>query len=181
MRFRPVGQWGGPNDENLDVCGVKEATQQLIQLTLKAQDMGLATENLPNELLPSGASVCYAARPYNLIVGADGKLMKCTVVLDTMDENVVGHLHEDGSITLSEDRFAKWVKPYYHEDPMCNKCFFVPVCQGVMCPLPRLQTGDRPCPPSKLEIQKTLKEVRAARMSKQAGRTVRLTDAVAAN
>ena len=175
MRFRPVGQWGGPNDEDLEVCGVKEATRQLIQLTVKAEGMGLPTEKLSDELLPGIPNVCYAARPYNLIVGADGKLMKCTVVLDTMEDNVVGRLHEDGSIAVNEDRFAKWVKPYYREDPMCSKCFYVPVCQGVICPLPRLTTGERPCPPPKLEIQKTLKEVRAAQTRRAAARVVPLT------
>ena len=103
-----------------------------------------------------------AARPYNLIVGADGKLMKCTVVLDTMKDNVVGQIHPDGSLTVDEDRFAKWVKPYHRDDAMCNKCFFVPSCEGVSCPLPRLQSGERQCPTSKLEIQQTLRDVRRA-------------------
>ena len=176
MRFRPVGQWGGPNDQNLEVCGVKEAGRQLIQLTTKAQSMGLATDDLGDALLPAPGSVCYAARPYNLIVGADGKLMKCTVVLDTMPDNVVGRLHEDGTVTLDQDRFVKWVKPYHREDAMCNKCFYVPVCQGAECPLPRLTTGDRPCPPQKLEIQKTLKDFRRARIDRAAARTVRLSE-----
>jgi uncharacterized protein len=172
-----VGKWGGPNDDNLEVCGVQEASRQLIQLTLKAENMGIGTDDLADSLLPAPGQVCYAARPYSLIVGADGKLMKCTVVLDTMADNVVGRIHKDGSITLNEDRFAKWVKPYYLEDQMCNKCFFVPVCQGVSCPLPRLQTGDRPCPQPKLEIRQTLKDVRAARMRKAAARVVRLPEA----
>ena len=176
MRFRPVGQWGGPNDQSLEVCGVKEASRELIQLTVKAQSIGLATDDLGDALLPAAGSVCYAARPYNLIVGADGKLMKCTVVLDTMADNVVGRLHEDGTVTVDQDRFAKWVKPYYREDAMCNKCFYVPVCQGAQCPLPRLETGDRPCPPQKLEIQQTLKDFRRARINKAAARTVRLSE-----
>jgi uncharacterized protein len=176
MRFRPVGTWGGPNDDSLDVCGVKEASQQLIQLTMKAEQLGLASDNLADSMLPSPGSVCYAARPYSLVVGADGKLMKCTVVLDTMEDNVVGHIHENGSVTLNEDRFAKWVKPYYREDAMCNKCFYVPVCQGVSCPLPRLETGERPCPPEKLGIQQTLKNARAAQARKAATRVVRLPD-----
>jgi uncharacterized protein len=176
MRFRPVGKWGGPNDAGLDVCGVKEASRQLVQLTTKAQSFGLPTDDLGDALLPAPGSVCYAARPYSLIVGADGKLMKCTVVLDTMADNVVGRLHEDGSVTIDQDRFTKWVKPYYLEDKMCNKCFFVPVCQGTQCPLPRLETGDRPCPPQKLEIQQTLKDFRRARTAQAAARTVRLSE-----
>jgi uncharacterized protein len=162
MRFHAVGQWGGPNDADLDVCGVQDANRHLIQLTAKATAAGLQTEHLVNELLPAPGSVCYAARPYNLIIGSDGKLMKCTMVLDTLKDNVVGQLHPDGNLSVNEDLFAKWVKPYYRDDPMCNKCFFVPTCQGASCPLPRLLTGDRPCPTSKVEIQQTLKDVRRA-------------------
>jgi uncharacterized protein len=176
MRFRPVGAWGGPNDDSLEVCGVKEASDQFIQLTVKAEQMGLAAEDLGDSMLPAPGNVCYAARPYSLIVGADGKLMKCTVVLDTMEDNVVGRIHEDGSLTLNEDRFGMWVKPYYREDAMCNKCFFVPVCQGACCPLPRLKTGERPCPPEKIEIQQTLKDVRAAKVRKNAARLIHLAE-----
>ena len=40
----------------------------------------------------SAREVCYAARPYNFIVGASGKLMKCTIALDTQDANVLGRI-----------------------------------------------------------------------------------------
>jgi uncharacterized protein len=66
MRFRKVGKWGGPNDDALDVYGVKEATQQLVQLTTKAERMGLPTDDLAETLLPAPGTVCYAARPYSL-------------------------------------------------------------------------------------------------------------------
>jgi len=85
--------------------------------------------------------------------------MKCTVVLDTDERNVVGTLSEDGRIDFNEDRFAMWTRPYYKTDTMCNKCFFVPVCQGTICPLPRITLGERTCPSQKLEIQQTMKDL----------------------
>ena len=140
MRFRAVGKWGGPNDEQLDTCDAKETARQMFELANAARACGLQSEDAGDDLA-TAARVCYAARPYNLIVGSDGKLMKCTVLLDTDKRNVVGRLLPDGSITMDEDTFALWVKPYYHSDAMCSKCFFVPVCQGVCCPLPRVQIG----------------------------------------
>lgn len=156
MRFRPVGKWGGPNDEQLDVCGLVEANRLITQLSDQASSHGLHTEGAADSVSPV-ESVCYAARPYNFVVGADGKLMKCTVLLDTEPSNIVGSISSDGKLNLNEDMFARWVKPYYHTDSMCQKCFFVPVCQGMLCPVPRLLKGERPCPPHKLAIKDTLK------------------------
>jgi len=159
LRFRPVGKWGGPNDDQLDVCGVRESGRQAVQLNTSAIAAGIETESIQDGLTPGPGSTCYAARPYSLIVGADGKIMKCTVVLDTDERNVVGTLSEDGRIDFNEDRFAMWTRPYYKTDTMCNKCFFVPVCQGTICPLPRITVGERTCPSQKLEIQQTMKDL----------------------
>ncbi len=155
MRFRPVEKWGGPNDGTLDTCGLREVHSLWTDLTDQARESGLKAEEVGLSLNPDGG-VCYAARPFNYIVGADGKLMKCTVVLDTHPTNVVGEITEDGTFKLNEDNLAKWVQPYYKSDKMCNKCFYVPVCQGVCCPLPRILTGERPCPTQKLQIRETL-------------------------
>jgi uncharacterized protein len=115
MRFRPVEKWGGPNDAQLNTCGMDDLHQQWTSLTDEARAAGLAAENLSQTLDPR-SGVCYAARPFNYIVGADGKLMKCTVVLDTNPANIVGNLGVDGTVHLHEDNFAKWVQPYYKTD-----------------------------------------------------------------
>jgi uncharacterized protein len=159
LRFRPVGKWGGPNDDTLSVCGVREATHELVQLSSTALKLGMRTGSPDSGLTPGPGSVCYAARPYNLIIGADGKIMKCTVVLDTEERNIVGHLSPDGNVAYNEDNFARWTRPYYRTDAMCNQCFFVPVCQGSICPLPRVTSGERDCPSQKTAIQQTLKNV----------------------
>jgi uncharacterized protein len=155
--FFPVERWGGPNDEHLDICGHNEVARVGSQLAEQAKSAGLNTRGPEDALQPN--VVCYAARPYNMIVGADGKLMKCTVVLDTLKENIVGSLKDDGVPRLDYDALAKWVKPYYQDDTSCKKCFFLPSCHGASCPLPRITTGSRPCPSAKHSIQPALKAV----------------------
>jgi uncharacterized protein len=157
MLFRPVGKWGGPNDDQLDICGVREAGDWIKKLTEQARATGMSSEALGKTWLDAHDGVCYAARPYNYIIGADGKVMKCTVVLDTMPQNVVGHISEDGRLNLREELLAKWIQPYYKTDTMCQKCFYVPVCQGASCPLPRIEKGSRPCPEQKVTIGESLK------------------------
>ncbi len=156
MDFHPVGRWGGPNDDNLDVCGTREIGRLQNDLREEARSYDLATMKVSQVLEPEPGNVCYAARPYNFIIGADGKLMKCTQVLDTLDSNIVGRIRSDGELEIKSDVLNAWVQPYYHSDEMCNKCFFVPVCQGALCPLVRIRDHQRPCPPHKTEIAATL-------------------------
>lgn len=156
LRFYPIGKWGGPNDGDLEVCGVDGESQKR-KLDTLAANSGFKAEGRLAYIAPkSGSRVCYAARPYNLIVGADGKLMKCTIVLDTKDYNIVGKMTLDGRAEIDVDKLVAWTAPYFEDDETCKKCFYLPVCQGASCPLPRIESGTRPCPSAKLQIGPTL-------------------------
>lgn len=177
IQFHAVGKWGGPNDDKLDVCGTKDIAGHLATLRSQARDLGLNPGEIAADLTPSGSTVCFAARPYSFVVGADGKLMKCTEVLDTEEANVVGNIAADGRMAIDEDRLAKWVRPYYSSDKMCNKCFFVPICQGVICSLPRVLGQDRPCPSPKNDIRQTLIEAWKEREQSRGARLVHIGNA----
>lgn len=159
MRFYPVSKWGGKNDGNLNTCGIS-ASEHARQLEVKALKKGLQSEGCLERISPgSDFTVCYAARPFNFIVGADGKLMKCTLVLDKHDYNVVGTLRRDGRPDVKLDKLVSWVAPYFEEDAGCRKCFFLPVCQGISCPFQRIENNAAPCPSEKREIGPTLDSV----------------------
>ncbi|HEU4561440.1 MAG TPA: radical SAM protein, partial [Longimicrobium sp.] len=145
MRFRAIGQWGGANDENLAVCGVAEQKTALRDLQKKAVEVGLAQESGIMSVAAPGSQVCYAARPYNFIVGATGKLMKCTIALYEREENIVGQLHPDGTLELNDEQMAHWVAPHFESDHLCKNCYVLPGCQGAACPLTRVQYGHRTC------------------------------------
>jgi uncharacterized protein len=159
MRFYPVSKWGGKNDNNLNTCGMS-ATETTRQLEVKALKTGLQSDGRLERISPgSDLALCYAARPYNFIVGADGKLMKCTLALDKHDYNIVGTLQPDGRPEVKLDKLVKWVAPYFEDDAGCQKCFFLPVCQGISCPLERIENNARPCPSEKFEIGPTLEAI----------------------
>lgn len=146
MRFRAVGKWGGPNDASLAVCGVDDAWSMEREMKKEARRRGLSLEpGIADTSL--GSHVCYAARPYNFLIGASGKVMKCTIDLDKYDRNVVGHLRPDGRMELDQDKLALWTEPAFEQDPKCRKCTILPVCQGVHCPQIRMDTGNSPCSP----------------------------------
>jgi uncharacterized protein len=159
LRFRGIGQWGGPNDEQLSVCGTNEAARLAMDLREEARRKGLNVSDDIRDIKGMGAQVCYAARPYNFIVGASGKLMKCTIDLDKHDRNVVGHLLEDGEMKLDLDKFAQWTEPAFERDDKCKKCVVLPVCQGMFCPLIRIESGESPCTPLRTTYKRDLRGV----------------------
>lgn len=144
VNFNPVGRWGGKNDADLEVCGKDERFQIVVDLNKAAHRHGLRVKDLWFANKP-GAQVCYAARPYNLLIGAHGQVMKCTVVLDKEDFNVVGQITPEGNLVLDDDKMGMWTEPSFQRDGQCQKCAVLPSCQGISCPLPRIQEDQRPC------------------------------------
>jgi uncharacterized protein len=153
LRFRAVGKWGGANDGNLNTCGT-EQRPMLRSLQSKADELGLAREGGIRDHAVPGSEVCYAARPYNFIVGATGKLMKCTIALYDMEENIVGQLHPDGTMELNDENMIRWVAPHFESDTMCRSCYLLPTCQGAQCPLHRIRDDHRTC----CRVKSNLKE-----------------------
>ena len=156
LSFHAVGRWGGANDPNLEVCGANEIQEVTDSLQAEARKRGLNIGLGLRDVNRFGSGVCYAARPFNFIIGASGKIMKCTVALDTEDHNVVGHLTEDGEMELNEDNFALWTEPAFESDKKCQKCVVLPLCQGLHCPLVRIDEHRSPCTPIRLSLKKRL-------------------------
>ncbi len=154
--FYPIKKLGGSNDSQLDICD--ELGPQRNALETLATQMGARVHRTAPTRGVFG-DMCYAARPYHVTIGADGRLMKCTVVLDARKSNVVGRLSEDGHMDLDIDRFVRWTSPYFEDDAACRKCFFLPVCQGAECPNARVTEHQRRCPPDKVNIRRSLEKV----------------------
>lgn len=154
LSFHPVGKWGGGNDANLAVCGADESQKVRRKLRAAARSLGLKVAGDWSPGASLGTQVCYAARPYNFIVGADGDLMKCTIDLDKKDRNIVGQLLADGTMRLNTDKMALWTEPAFERDTGCQSCHLLPACQGIHCPQIRFDYGTRPCP----SIRRTAKQ-----------------------
>ena len=172
IRFRPVWKPGNANDALIETCGVQDTRQIQKELEEEARKRGLAVADSIRGGGPVGSGVCYAARPYHFIIGATGKVMKCTLELDTSDRNVVGHLDEDGELHLDHDKMSLWCEPAFEKDTKCQKCVVLPVCMGSSCPLIRFDQRTSPC----IELRRSAKEeLRAVvRTSENDGRRVPL-------
>lgn len=146
ISFHSVGRWGGDNDANISVCGRDEAQHYRMKLKSAARQLGLSVTSGWMPGAGVGSQVCYAARPYNFIIGAHGDLMKCTIDLDKRDRNIVGRLSRDGVMDLDMDKMALWTEPAFERDTGCQSCHMLPACQGIHCPQIRFDSGNRPCP-----------------------------------
>jgi uncharacterized protein len=144
LALRAVGRWGGPNDARLEVCGANDSARIARDIMAQARRQGLFFDTL-RDAAPMGGQVCYAARPYNFLIGATGKVMKCTIVLDKDDYNVVGQLTPEGDLQLDDDRMGLWTEPAFEQDAQCRKCVVLPNCQGISCPLVRIEEHRQPC------------------------------------
>lgn len=99
--FRPVGKWGGRNDQQLTVFTEnqsKETVERYLQEYLSF------TDNIVDDEPP----VCYAAQANHMVIRADGRLAKCTVALNH-PHNAVGHINADGSLAINQDYYKKWL------------------------------------------------------------------------
>jgi uncharacterized protein len=149
LAMHAIGKWGGANDDNLNTCGV-EAKDALVQIERSARERNVNMRAGVGGMAGVGTQLCYAARPHNFLIGADGKVMKCTVALDKDDRNIIGKIFPDGRMELDQDRLAAWTDPYWENDKVCKSCHVVPMCQGSSCPLVRLDNpAKRPCLPVK--------------------------------
>lgn len=153
--FRPVGRWGGKNNDSIPVCSRIISNKKIWEFTDEAVTKGMAMSSMTAESLMPSASVCYAAKPHSLVVGSNGQLYKCTISLDE-EMNKVGKIHGDGSLNLDYDKIARWVTSGEETDSVCQSCFYRPSCQGNHCPYYRMLTGERPCPYEKRSIKKAL-------------------------
>lgn len=156
MYFFAVERWGSVNDNNDAICGLREGDDAYARLMSAGQARGMNVGTGVGEYNRVGGGACYAARPYNFIVGATGKLMKCTVALDKEDRNVVGQLTAEGEIILDTDKLALWTEPAFEDDKVCRKCHVLPLCKGQFCPLDRMDTGKRECMPVKRRLRTEL-------------------------
>lgn len=156
IRFKAVGRWGGANDPSLPILEGDEETLARFRLLEAARQRGLSTCDKVNQRNIPGGQVCYAARPFHFLIGAQGKVMKCTVDLDTKPSNVVGQIGPDAELTIDWERLAAWTESDFQIDPRCQSCVVLPICQAMSCPSVRIERGQNPCTPIKFSLRQEL-------------------------
>lgn len=73
----------------------------------------------------SQGDVCYASKPNAVVIGPNGRLMKCTVHLYNCN-NDIGYINVDGEFVIYSSKEAYWVNETI--DAKCSSCSVFPIC-----------------------------------------------------
>lgn len=101
---RRISLLGGPNDPALPVfedSAGREAEAALRRLAVDQEISHIRTHDL--------TPICYAARGNSFIVRANGRLNKCTIILEN-PINQVGRIEENGHVRLEAARLHCWMR-----------------------------------------------------------------------
>ncbi|ADO57401.1 radical SAM protein [Paenibacillus polymyxa] len=101
--LKPIAQFGGKNEEHPKIIE-KSKHNKVIQPLEEIIHGKTAPRKNSNEL-----EICYAARPNSLVIRSDGSLGKCTVALND-EKNNIGYITNDGTLKISQERLAPWLK-----------------------------------------------------------------------
>jgi len=129
ISLTPVGSYGQDEGQMpTDICCNDEDITNAIRY---CKDIGVSiAENTAN--LNVGGQVCYACKNNSWVIGADGKIYKCTVILYN-NENVVGQVGDDGEFIIYEDKLGKWVQSGIQHGLDCTSCSIRPICLEGVC------------------------------------------------
>jgi uncharacterized protein len=110
MFLKPLSRYGGPNDADLSLLSGDEDWMRFADL--QACVAGARAPEIPRSSGPPAVGhgeICYAARGNHFVVRSDGRLCKCTIILDD-PRNQVGRLREDGTVEVSAAAMEPWLR-----------------------------------------------------------------------
>ena len=83
-----------------------------------------------------GGMICYAGTNSSIIIGADGTLYKCTILLYE-NENIVGKLDSKSKdFIYYHQKYLYWISPGLNDNEQleCSNCILYPICLSISCP-----------------------------------------------
>jgi uncharacterized protein len=155
LMFFAVQQWGGDNDNNVEVCDYDVADSAIRHFDTHSLEAGFSDAVVKEVLRPHGL-VCYASRESMIIVGADGTIYKCSVHFSD-PRNQVGHLTSNGELLLDSERWRLWVDPDGIDKSDCSNCHIFPVCQSKRCPYAAINENKPICAMSREKFENAVR------------------------
>ena len=104
------------------------------------------------------AAICYAGVKNDYVIAPDGKVMKCTVKLDS-ERNIIGKLCPDGNMDIDKHREAVWLMR--NNNTACDMCTMSAKCKNSSCPVQSLAMEEFQCDFNSNDIEYQLKLILA--------------------
>jgi uncharacterized protein len=112
--LKEIEALGGPNDRSL----IRVTTpSHRKSVTLAKQILGLEAATTQE----SADSYCYAGSANSYVIRSNGRIAKCTVAFSD-DRNDVGHLNQDGTLSLDQAKTRAWTEAALSGEPGAMEC-----------------------------------------------------------
>ncbi|WP_353175088.1 radical SAM protein [Delftia acidovorans] len=115
--LKPIENLGGPNSSQIKAID-KDNRKNRIQEIEEILYNNVVSTNIHSV---ENLQICYASKPNSLVIRADGRVQKCTVLLSD-DRNTVGNLTPDGRIHLNNSLMVNWMRGYLTGDRDILRC-----------------------------------------------------------
>ncbi len=112
--LRPVGRFGGPDDDDLPILEGPELAV-VDDLKRHADELGLRLRR------PVRIDACYAAAANSFVIRSTGEIAKCTLALEHPN-NGVGKLRADGTASLDDAKINGWVRGLFSGEKAQLRC-----------------------------------------------------------
>lgn len=115
--LKSIANLGGPNAGAFDVLRGKDREEVMNDLkSLIGDDMHQVKLDQPGKPYQ-----CYASAQNAWVIRSDGRLAKCTVAFND-DQNHIGNLNEDGTLSLDQNKIQWWLRGLRHGDQAIMSC-----------------------------------------------------------
>ena len=137
--FRRVGDWGGDSVKSLSNQLVEDEDELINKLINYRKRLRMGSQFTE---FGSGYGLCYAGKTNYYVINPEGQLLKCTVNLKSLD-NQIGYLEVNGNIKKS-NYINKWRYVGGISNVVPEKCRECPMwanCFNSTCPSATLSKG----------------------------------------
>ncbi len=137
-----VKDWGGYGSENIKQGKINLINKkQIFDIYNYAIKKGLSIYDMSGKL----GTVCYAGKPNHFVIRANGKIQKCTIILEDDELNTVGYINQNGEIFIDQNKHKIWYERNAMNESKCQSCSFLENCFGLSCPLQTIKDKYIPC------------------------------------
>lgn len=139
---RAVNDMGKEEVKKLNILSGEEKEKLIKEHLEYIEKLKIRCNNIEERNMFVGANQCYAAYKNGYVIRADGKIEKCTVILDCL-ENEIGYLDLEGNMHLDYEKNKIWNEINLFKDCYsCNKLFY---CLNKSCPMQKIKEGKKEC------------------------------------
>lgn len=125
--FRPAGNWGGERVGEVKQNFINDFEEIYQPLLCSAVAL-----NMDGNLHLLGNKRCDAANRNSIVLGSNGQLYKCTMLLDS-PHNQLGHITATGCLEIDQNLLAQWVSPDEKKSDECENCVRWSLCHNRYC------------------------------------------------